>query len=131
MRISSMMQDLDNLRDITRRQFFSRCGVGLGSIALASLMNDSLLADAPRDMAHPLSPRPPHFKPRAKNVIYLFMAGGPSQLELWDYKPKLTELNGEQIPESFIKGKRFAFMSSFSGKERPKLLGSRRKFDRH
>ena len=125
-----MMQNPDNLRDITRRQLFERCGVGLGSIALASLMNDSLLADAPRDMAHPLAPRQGHITPRAKNIIYLFMAGGPSQLELWDYKPKLIELNGERIPESFVKGKRFAFMSSFS-KERPKLLGTRRKFERH
>jgi len=131
MKTLPMNENQEKLREITRRQFFSRCGVGLGSIALASLMNDSLLADAPRDMAHPLSPRPAHFKPKAKNIIYLFMAGGPSQLELWDYKPKLIELNGEQIPESFIKGKRFAFMSSFNAKERPKLLGARRKFERH
>ena len=106
--------------------------MGVGSVALASLMNESLLADsAVRDMAHPLAPRTPHFKPKAKNVIYLFMAGGPSQLELFDYKPKLIELNGQQIPESFVKGKRFAFMSSFNAKERPKLLGTRRKFGRH
>ena len=58
------------------------------------------------------------------------MAGGPSQLELFDHKPKLTELNGQPIPDEFIKGKRFAFMDSFA-KETPKLLGTRRKFARH
>src|SRR5450432_1571428 len=100
-----MNRDNDPLLNLTRRQLFGRCAMGLGSIALASLMNDSLLADsAARDMAHPLSPRAPHFKAKAKNVIYLFMAGGPSQLELFDHKPKLVELNGQPIPESFIKG---------------------------
>jgi hypothetical protein len=72
-----------------------------------------------------MAPRPPHFKPRAKNIIYLFMAGGPSQLELFDYKPKLIELNGQPIPESFIEGKRFAFMGTSHG---TKLLGTRRAF---
>ena len=78
-----------------------------------------------------MAPRRPHFRARAKNVIYLFMAGGPSQLELFDYKPKLIELNGQPIPESFVAGKRFAFMNSFAGKDRPKLLGTRRRFARH
>ncbi len=63
-----------------------------------------------RDPQDPLAPQKPHGAPRAKNVIYLFMAGGPSQLELFDYKPKLQELNGQPIPQSFIEGKRFAFM---------------------
>src|ERR687889_767951 len=78
------------------------------------------------------TPRPlgRHFPARAKNVIYLFMAGGPSQLELFDYKPKLIELNGKPIPDSYIAGKRFAFMDS-SFKERTTLLGTRRKFERH
>ena len=70
----------------------------------------------------------PHFKPRAKNIIYLFMAGGPSQLELFDYKPKLIELNGQPIPDTFIEGKRFAFMGSSHG---TKLLGTRRSFSRY
>jgi hypothetical protein len=112
----------------TRRHFFSRCGMGLGSIALASLLNDTLFAaDAPK-LVNPLAPKAPHFKPRAKNVIFLFMAGGPSQLELFDYKPKLVELNGQPIPQSFIEGKRFAFMGSSHG---TKLLGTRRAFKRH
>ena len=71
-----------------------------------------------------------HFRPRAKNVIYLFMAGGPSQLELFDHKPRLNELNGQPIPDSYLEGKRFAFMDS-SFKNKSTLLGSRRVFRRH
>ena len=120
------------LLETTRRHFFGRCALGLGSIALGSLLSDELFAaePQPRDMSNPLAPRAPHFPGKVKNIIYLFMAGGPSQLELFDFKPKLQELNGQPIPESFVKDKRFAFMDTFS-KERPKLLGSRRKFSRH
>src|SRR5207302_1567232 len=67
---------------------------------------------------------------KVKSVIYLFMAGGPSQLELFDYKPKLQDLNGKPIPDSYLKNKRFAFMDSFT-KQVPQLLGSRRTFTRH
>jgi hypothetical protein len=116
-------------RDITRRHFFSRCGMGLGGIALASLLNERLLAtDTPGALPNPMAPKPPHFAPRAKNIIYLFMAGGPSQLELFDYKPKLIELNGQPIPQSFIEGKRFAFMGSSHGTN---LLGTRRAFKQY
>src|SRR3954465_7354099 len=119
---------LDPLQAQTRRQFFSRCGLGLGSIALASLLGENLFAaDAPK-LVNPFEPKPPHFPARAKNIIFFFMAGGPSQLELFDYKPKLVELNGQPIPESFIKGKRFAFMSSSHG---TKLLGTRRAFKQY
>jgi hypothetical protein len=119
------------LRGFTRRHFFSQCALGLGSIALASLLSDqTLLAAPPGKLINPLDPRKPHFPARAKNIIYLFMAGGPSQLELFDYKPKLIELNAQPIPESFVKDKRFAFMDTFA-KERPKLLGTRRAFDQH
>jgi len=118
-----------DLRRVTRRHFFSQSGLGLGSIALASLLSDGkLFAADPVKTANPMSPRSPHFPARAKSVIYLFMAGGPSQLELFDYKPKLIELNGEPIPQSFIEGKRFAFMGSSHG---TKLLGTRRKFSQH
>jgi hypothetical protein len=113
----------------TRRHFFGKCALGLGGIALASLLDErELLGAASEALANPMSPHAPHFKPRAKNVIYLFMAGGPSQLELFDYKPKLIELNGEPIPQSFIEGKRFAFMGSSHG---TKLLGTRRQFRQH
>jgi hypothetical protein len=111
----------------TRRHFFSQCGMGLGSVALASLLSDNKLAAAPSP-ENPLAPQKPLFTPRAKNVIYLFMAGGPSQLEMFDYKPKLIELNGEAIPQSYIEGKRFAFMNATHG---VKLLGTRREFKQH
>ena len=80
--------------------------------------------------ANPLAPRPGHFPARAKSVIYLFMAGGPSQLELFDYKPQLQKYSGQPIPDSFIQGRRFAFMDIFT-KEHPKLLGTVRQFARH
>src|SRR5688500_8550484 len=116
------------LRATTRRHFFSQCALGLGSIALGSWLNEQMFAaDAPK-VANPFAPKQPHFPARAKNIIYLFMAGGPSQLELFDYKPKLVELNGEPIPQSFIEGKRFAFMGSSHG---TKLLGTRREFKQH
>lgn len=120
----------------TRRHFFRECAVGLGKIALASLFcGRQVFADASSKeeklkLPNPLAPKKSHFPARAKSVIYLFMAGGPSQLELFDYKPKLQELDGQPIPESYIKGKRFAFMDTFT-KDVPRLLGTRRKFARH
>src|SRR5262245_10408569 len=117
-------------RSITRRHFFGRCAVGLGGIALASLLSDQkAFAAAPTaKLVNPLEPKPGHLAARAKNIIYLFMAGGPSQLELFDYKPRLIELNGKPIPQSFIEGKRFAFMGSSHGTN---LMGTRRAFKQH
>jgi hypothetical protein len=112
----------------TRRHFFGHCALGVGSMALASLLHEDTLRTAPAAM--PGAVKQPHFTPRAKAVIYLFMAGGPSQLELFDYKPKLQALHNKPIPDEFIKGKRFAFMDSFT-KEKPKLLATVRKFARH
>ncbi|MDB6111121.1 MAG: hypothetical protein JWR69_2871 [Pedosphaera sp.] len=120
----------DPLRDVTRRHFFTKCAMGLGSIALASLLSEQKLFGRESKLVNPLAPKTSHVPARAKNIIYLFMAGGPSQLEMFDYKPKLVELNAQPIPESFVKDKRFAFMDTFS-KDRPKLLGTRRKFARH
>ncbi len=108
----------------TRRHFFSQCSIGLGGIALASLITEGRLGAAPA-AGNPLEPKPTHFPPKAKSVIFLFMAGGPSQLELFDYKPKLQELNGKPIPQSYIEGKRFAFMNSSHGMN---LLGTRKTF---
>src|SRR6186713_766340 len=122
------------LGHLTRRHFFSRCAVGLGGIALASMLSERRLHGAGAGspglppLPNPMAPRAPHFAPRAKNVIYPFMAGGPSQLELFDYKPKLIELNGQPVPASLIEGKRFAFMDSSHG---TKLLGTRRTFAQH
>ena len=119
------------LLETTRRHFFGQCAVGLGQMALASLLRDGKIHAAESTQpVNPLAPKPPHFASKAKSVIYLFMAGGPSQLDLFEHKPKLVELSGKPIPESFLKGKRFAFMDSFS-REVPKLLGTRRQFQRY
>lgn len=117
----------------TRRQFFRDCGVGLGGLALASLLGRDAFASTsfsaspppPIDPLSALSPRAPHFAPKAKSVIYLFMNGAPSQLDLLDPKPKLAELNGQAIPDEFTKGERFAFI-----KGTPRLLGSPYTFER-
>ena len=114
------------LREITRRHFFSRCSMGVGSIALASLMADRGFAAA--QTRNPLEPKKTHFPAKAKNVIYLFMAGGPSQLDLFEHKPQLTALNGQPIPDSYTKGKRFAFMDST---HRNNLLASKFSFKQH
>jgi hypothetical protein len=111
------------LKAMTRRHFFQQAGYGIGATALASLLNDGLFpaqADAQSkignqkskidDSANFLAPKPPHFAPKAKNIIYLFMAGAPSQIDLLDPKPKLVQYNGQNIPEEFIKGERFAFI---------------------
>jgi len=113
------------LRESTRRHFFGQCAVGLGSIALTTLLREGAAAAPVRIRPdEPMAPRKPPFPARAKNVIFLFMAGGPSQLELFDDKPKLRELHGKKPPPSMLEGKRFAFL-----KGNEKLLGSQRKFE--
>ena len=115
------------VREQTRRHFFSNAGLSIGSIGLASLManGDLHAADQSDRKTNPLAPQEPHFDAKAKRVIYLFMAGGPSQLELFDYKPKLQEMDGEVIPESYVEGKNFAFL-----KKDAQLLGTKRKFQK-
>jgi len=111
----------------TRRHFFGQCGVGLGSMALASLLSDDAKSNTVLpDPQNPLVARPAHFPAKAKRVIFLFMAGGPSQLELFDHKPKLQELHGQVIPPEYTKNRRFAFIKGDA-----KLLGTRRKFSKH
>ncbi len=115
----------------TRRHFFSRCFVGLGNLALGSLLaSRELRAASPASGRNPLALKAPHFAPKVKRVIYLFMAGAPSPFETWLWRPKLRELDGQAAPDSFLRGKRFAFMESFT-KERPKLLGPQRNFRQH
>jgi hypothetical protein len=115
----------------TRRHFFQECAIGLGSLALASLLHEGkIFAAGEERLSNPLLPKKPHLPAKAKSVIYLFMAGGPSQLELFDFKPKLQELSGQPIPDSYLRNKRFAFMDSFT-KQVPRLLGAKRKFSRH
>lgn len=115
----------DVLRAVTRRHFFRQAGFGIGAAALSNLINRYAFAGAlaPAEStphaSNPLAPRPPMFTPKAKSIIYLFMAGAPSQVDLLDNKPKLQELDGQHIPESMVKGERFAFIKGV-----PKLLGS-------
>ena len=116
----------NELRWQTRRHFFQECRLGLGTLALSTMLNEQTAGAAEPD---PYAPRRPHFTPRAKNVIFLFMAGGPSQFELFDPKPQLQKYHGQPIPDSFLQGKRFAFMNSFT-KQKPKCLGTKRRFHR-
>jgi Protein of unknown function (DUF1501) len=104
----------EKLKQLTRRHFFRQTGFGIGSMALSSLLDEKIFAG---DTNPP--PRGPHLQPKAKNIIYLFMAGAPSQLDLFDHKPKLKQYDGQPIPEEFIKGERFAFIRGT-----PQLLGS-------
>jgi hypothetical protein len=109
---------------VTRRWFFRQCGVGLGAIALGELLRQSGFA-APAT-ADPLAVRQPHHTSRAKRVVYLFMAGAPSHLELLDYKPQLAKYDGTLPPKSLIEGYRAAFINPSS-----KLLGPKFKFAKH
>ena len=109
-------------RALARRWFLKECGVGLGAIALGQLAG----AGTARAAAGPLAPKPPHFRPRAKNVIFLFMAGAPSHLELFDNKPQLAKYDGTLPPADLVKGYRAAFIDPSS-----KLLGPKFKFAKH
>jgi len=115
----------ERVRNLTRRHFFRESQAGLGGIALASLLaRDAPAAtDAALDVVNPLAPRKPPFPAKAKRVIYLHLTGSPPHLDLFDYKPELVKHDGEACPDSFLKGKRFAFTSGV-----PKLLGTPRKF---
>src|SRR5882724_1214775 len=110
---------------ITRRWFFQQCGVGLGAIALNQLFRQSGRA-SPAALQNPLAPKQPHFAPKAKRVIFLFMAGAPSHLELFDYKPELAKWNGKLPPADLLKGYRAAFINPNST-----LLGPKFKFAKH
>lgn len=123
-RIKTMSQFL---RSITRRHFFHDCNIGLGKMALASLLTGGGVSRAAEP--HPLAAQGnelPHFPATAKRVIYLFMAGAPSQLETFDNKPKLAELEGKPLPPSVIQGQRYAFIQPDAA-----VLGPRFKFARH
>ena len=113
-------------RLITRRWFLRQCGVSLGSIALADLLARRATAASTVPRGDPLAPKTPHFAPRAKRVVFLFMAGAPSHLELFDYKPQLARFDGTIPPPELIEGYRAAFINPNS-----KLLGPKFKFARH
>ncbi len=113
--------------DVTRRHFLRECGVGLGKIALGGLLTGKLAGRAmAAGLPAVLAPHQPHFAPRAKRVIHLFMAGAPSQLELFDNKPELAKLEGKPLPPSVIGGQRYAFIRPDAA-----VLGPRFKFARH
>jgi hypothetical protein len=117
------------IKTTNRRWFLEQCGVGLGSLALTHLLQrDGLaaVAQAATPARNPLAPRAPHFAPKAKNVIFLFMAGGPSHMELFDHKPMLAKFDGTLPPPELLKGYRSAFINPNS-----KLLGPKFNFARH
>jgi len=113
----------DRARTLTRRWFLRECGVGLGGIALHSLLAGETNAAA---RPNPLAPRQPHFPGKAKRVVYLFHAGAPSHLELYDPKPELTKHDGKLPPAELLKGYRAAFINPNSN-----LLGPKYKFAKH
>ena len=117
-----MNPHLEQLQFLTRRHFLGKSAFALGTLALGSLLRGSLSAGAtaPSD---PLAARASHFAARARRVIYLHLTGSPPHLDLFDYKPELVKRDGQDCPDAFLKGKRFAFTSGT-----PKLLGTRRTF---
>src|SRR5665213_445149 len=112
--------------DVSRRWFLKECGVGLGAVALHSLLGNSASAATKPGESDPLTPKRPPFPAKAKNIIYLFMAGAPSHLELFDNKPQLAKFNGTLPPPELLKGYRAAFINPSS-----KFLGPKFKFERH
>src|SRR6516225_4614265 len=115
--------------DCSRRDFLATSASGIGLLALASLLRDDgrLMAAGDGADSSPLAVRPPHFPPKAKNCICIYLEGGPSQLDLFDRKDELKKLHGQKLPESFTKNVRFAFIK----KETATVLGSTRKWARH
>ncbi|MCG6156079.1 DUF1501 domain-containing protein [Rubinisphaera margarita] len=117
-------ESISQRNSIARRWFLQQCGIGLGGIALSDLLADS--AQAANASADPLAPKKPHYPAKAKNVILLFMGGGPSQFEMFDYKPTLEKLDGTLPPADLLKGYRAAFINPNS-----KLLGPKYPFSKH
>ncbi len=119
------------LQFITRRHFLSTCTTGLGAMAFGSMLGSCLSTPEGKtlslfDPVNPLASRAPHFTGRVKSVIYLHMAGAPSQLELFDFKPELQKLSGQDCPQSLLAGKKFAFITGV-----PKMLGAQATFSQH
>lgn len=125
---SKGQQSMEFCGQVSRRFFFRECGYGVGKIALASLLTGGLARQTAgtQPAPNPMAARPPHFAPKARAVIHLFMAGAPSQLELFDYKPRLTQMEGQPIPPSVIGDQRYAFIRPDAA-----TLGPRFPFARH
>jgi hypothetical protein len=113
-------------KQASRRWFIEQCGIGLGAMAFGHLLGNTVAASEGAEQANPLAPKQPHYAPKAKNVIFLFMAGAPSHLELFDYKPQLAKFNGTLPPADLLKGYRAAFINPSS-----KLLGPKFTFAKH
>lgn len=119
------------MRMQTRRHFIKESAMGLGALAMGSMFGSCTNSPVQSssvsfDPAHPLMPKLPPFAAKAKSVIYLHMAGAPSQLELFDYKPELMKMDGQVCPQSLLEGKKFAFIRGV-----PKMLGPQAKFAQH
>ncbi|MEM0913273.1 MAG: DUF1501 domain-containing protein [Planctomycetota bacterium] len=119
------------LKKITRRNFLAQCTTGLGAMWMGGMLGQQAMAsgigyDIQHDPSNPLSALPPRFTAKAKNVIFLHMVGGPSQLELFDYRPALAELDGKPCPPSLLEGQNFAFIQGT-----PQILGPLVKFKQH
>lgn len=99
--VMNVSRDRYDERSTSRRAFFKRTGSGLGAVALASLLSRENLSASDSALVNPLAPKRPHFVPRAERVVFLFMSGGPSHVDLFDPKPELTRLAGQPIPDSF------------------------------
>lgn len=115
--------------ELSRRWFLQKCGIGVGQLGLASLLAESTArhaAAATSPLADPFAPQPPHFVGKAKAVIHLFMAGAPSQLDLFDYKPQLVKFDRRPLPPSIIGNQRYAFIRSDAA-----VMAPRFKFARH
>jgi len=124
-------EKLKRLEEQTRRHFIKSCSLGLGGLAFSSLFagcGSSTTSDIQNSAfgTGPMNPKPPQFPGKIKNVIYIHMAGAPSQLELFDHKPDLMKLDGKECPPSLLEGKRFAFIRGV-----PKMLGPQAKFKQH
>src|SRR4051812_35499047 len=121
-----MNPNFEYLQQITRRHFLRSAANGIGGIALGTLLRQEAAGAPPSRVNDPLAPRAPHFPAKAKRVIYLHLTGSPPHLDLFDYKPELVKRTGQECPDAFLKGKRFAFTSGT-----PKLLGTPRKFEQY
>ncbi len=121
----SLTSEQQSLNDVSRRWFMQECGIGMGAIAMNALLAQGGYA-ANQQTNNPLAPKKPHFAPKAKNIIYLFMGGAPSHLEMFDYKPELAKFNGTLPPPELLKGYRAAFINPNST-----LLGPKFKFAKY
>ena len=116
----------EQLQHATRRHFLKESAFGLGGLFLGSQALAASQQAAPRDTTRPLTPLAPPLAPKVKRIIFLHMAGAPSQMELFDYKPMLAKYDGKLCPQEYLEGQRFAFIQGV-----PKLLGPQFQFKQH